>query len=216
MSDIVFFPGMGADANLAPFHEAIPGKHHWVEWADPAGARSLDEYNRQIRVRVPAVVDPVFVGISFGGLPAMALAAEYHAQAVFLIGSLTDAGELAPWLRAAGVFRHIAPSMLFHPHFMPTTLVAKLFGLKKQDHIHLFARMAAGYDGDFIKRLSGFALTESESSRPPCPVYRVHGRRDKIISRPRFADLSVDGGHVISMTHHDEVNDFITRRLLSS
>ena len=46
----------------------------------------------------------------------------------------------------------------------------------------------------------------------PCPIYHIHGRRDFILPAKRTCpdQLIADGGHIISLTNPNEVNDFIT------
>jgi pimeloyl-ACP methyl ester carboxylesterase len=49
------------------------------------------------------------------------------------------------------------------------------------------------------------------------PVFQIHGRRDPLIPARRVeADVMIpDGGHLINMTHADEVNAFMARLLKS-
>jgi hypothetical protein len=43
--------------------------------------------------------------------------------------------------------------------------------------------------------------------------FRIHGRRDVLIPPPAHADLLLDGGHLISMTHPKECVAYIGARV---
>jgi hypothetical protein len=40
-------------------------------------------------------------------------------------------------------------------------------------------------------------------------VFRIHGKHDLVIPPPKQADLLLDGGHLVSMTHAEECVAFI-------
>lgn len=44
------------------------------------------------------------------------------------------------------------------------------------------------------------------------PVYRIHGRQDRVIPLPANVDLVLEGGHLIAMTHAEECCEFMGRR----
>jgi pimeloyl-ACP methyl ester carboxylesterase len=50
-----------------------------------------------------------------------------------------------------------------------------------------------------------------------CPIHHIHGSDDRMIPLPRLhppPDVVIPGGgHVIHLTHADQVNAFISRRL---
>jgi len=49
------------------------------------------------------------------------------------------------------------------------------------------------------------------------PVFHIHGRRDRMIRAAMVTpDLMLpDGGHLINMSHAEQVNDFIRKVLVS-
>ena len=57
-------------------------------------------------------------------------------------------------------------------------------------------------------------LTWSEPPVVTCPVFRIHGDGDRVLPLRGQPDVIVHGGgHVISLTHPEQVNGFINQSL---
>jgi len=70
-------------------------------------------------------------------------------------------------------------------------------------------RMFAGTESTFIRAV-GPAIFQWPGLGPPrTRVRRIHGRRDHIILPPARADLLLNGGHLIAITHARECVNFI-------
>ena len=69
-------------------------------------------------------------------------------------------------------------------------------------------------------RWGGRAIVEWGSAgdfRPPdLPVHQLHGGRDRIIPLIREdAERAIpEGGHLINMTHADQVNEFLSKHMM--
>ena len=70
-------------------------------------------------------------------------------------------------------------------------------------------RMFAEVDAEFIRATCRELSTWSPINDPTIHKYRVHGSGDHVISCPTEADLVIDGGHLIAITHADECVNFI-------
>jgi pimeloyl-ACP methyl ester carboxylesterase len=77
----------------------------------------------------------------------------------------------------------------------------------------MILEMAADVPFEFIRWGARAILEWRGCEELPCPVFHVHGRRDRIIPcRAVKADVRVDGGgHVVNLTHGSEVNSAIAR-----
>jgi pimeloyl-ACP methyl ester carboxylesterase len=208
---VYFFPGLGADDSLAPFHR-LPG--HDVEWvAWPKAIRNdWTDFDESILRESHIEAGAVFVGISFGGMVAQRIARFKKPLAVILIGSLMDPASISPWLRAFKPFLRFFPACFFDMGLAPKFLVAGFFGIRAKEHIALFYEMARRLKPADFKNLNRLALGfEAQSGTVGVPVFRIHGGKDRIIlARAEQREKVVPaGGHLISMTHQEEVNAFI-------
>jgi pimeloyl-ACP methyl ester carboxylesterase len=208
---IVFFPGMGADSSLAAAHRDLGCATRWVEWSSPQGCRTLHEYARRLARDHELARGGFLAGISFGGLVALALAAELEARGVILIGSLRCSGQIAPELRLAALALPLLPARLLAPELAPALLVRRYFGIRTAAQLELLVQMGGKIRGGFLKQLCRLALSVPEPIAAPCPVYTIHGTEDRIVPyRCVRADWPIHGGgHLLSLTHAEPVNEGI-------
>jgi pimeloyl-ACP methyl ester carboxylesterase len=205
-----FFPGLGADASLAPYH-CIPGLEiEWVKWPSvirPSWDHFLADLLRENKIEEGAI----FLGISFGGLVAVRMAERKRPAAIILIGSLVSTRAISPLLRPVRFLVRAVPAFLFNSNWVPAWVVAYFFGIRKDDHLAHFFRMAKGYTSSQAKGLVRLALSAPRTGNF-APTYAIHGGKDRILParyrEPGF--LVKDGGHLLSMTHAEEVNGAIS------
>lgn len=208
----VFFPGLGADSSLARFHPVTDGDVVWIEWPDPI-PEDWGGFVEAIRRQIPAGRELRYVGISFGGLAALATArVQPPGGGVHLIGSLVDRSELMPLFRALlGVVSWI-PEPLFDLRLVPDFLVRHFFGIRDPGHLALFRAMAARLPAKSVKSLCKL-IGAWVAPEAMVDVHRVHGVADRIIRAPSRNGLLLDGGHLISMTHAEEINRWLADSL---
>lgn len=207
----VFFPGLGADSTLARFHPLPVGEALWIEWPDPIPG-DWDGFVEAMMRQIPSNQEPRFVGISFGGLAAMATARRLHPSGgVCLIGSLEDSSELRPLFRLGLRLASWIPAFLFDLRLLPDIVVRHFFGIRESEHLAIFRTMAARLPGKSVKALCRLVATWNPQPGPkPC---RIHGSADRIIRPPTQDVETVEGGHLISMTNAEAVNEWLAARL---
>jgi pimeloyl-ACP methyl ester carboxylesterase len=204
---VVFLPGLAADETMSRYHD-LPGHESiWIRW--PKSIRpDWDAFLGRVIAENPVEAGDRFVGISFGGLVAMRLAARIPPDRIILVGSLRSRAHVTPMLRwppwaAAGL-----PRFAFDLSRVPDAIISRFFGIAGGDHLAHFRAMAAGFPPADIRAMAQLALRPGRMPERGIPVRSVHGDRDRLLP----ADLqAVDhrvagGGHLISMTHSGEVN----------
>jgi len=207
----IFFPGLGADSTLARFHPLPEGESLWIEWPDPIPG-DWDGFVEAMTRQIPSNRELRFVGISFGGLAAMATARRLRpAGGVFLIGSLEDRRELQPLFRLGLTLVPWIPARLFDLRLLPNAVVRHVFGIREPEHLAIFRAMAARLPAKSVKALC--RLLATWTPQPEVKVRRIHGRADGIIRPPRGDVETVQGGHLISMTNAQAVNEWLAARL---
>jgi pimeloyl-ACP methyl ester carboxylesterase len=90
-----------------------------------------------------------------------------------------------------------------------------LFGDLTREQAEILRAMIRDTPLEFL-RWGGRALSRWTGPRDlPMPVYHIHGERDRIIPhRLVRPDVTVmGGGHLINVTHADEVNRYLKERM---
>jgi pimeloyl-ACP methyl ester carboxylesterase len=209
---LILLSGMGADERVfAPQKAAFP-KLIVPRWIEPHTNESLADYAR----RLARVVDPggpcVVGGASFGGFVAMEMARHLQARACVLIGSARSPAELPVRIRA---LRALAPLCRWVPFEVVTRLVgvaADVCGGLSAPATRQFARQVATADAGFLRWATRAVLTWRPSGGPAAPrIFHIHGSRDRTLPARRVRpDVLIDGGgHVITLTHPADVNEFL-------
>ena len=209
---LILLSGMGADERVfARQAEAFP-QLIVPKWIEPRDDESIASY----AARLARVVDPsrpCFVGgASFGGSVAMELARHVDARACFLIGSVRVPEELPLRVRALRRLARATRVMPFETICRLAGSSVEVVGFCSTPTTRKLLRQLSAADAAFLRWATRAVLTWRPDPAPlACPVYHIHGDRDRVLpvacARP---DRVVAGaGHVLSMTHAAEVNNFL-------
>jgi pimeloyl-ACP methyl ester carboxylesterase len=202
-----FFPGLGADESLAAFHP-LPGHDvEWIRWpADPG--RSWEDFATALLAANRIEPGAVLIGISLGGMAAQAVAERTRALGVILIGSCKTSKSVSNWLRPFHPLLGLAPEFLFDMRLMARAPAAWMFGVTAKAHVDLLFAMGSRLSPRQFKRANALALGFPGAANQGIPVFSIHGAADRIIPAAREPRDRIipGGGHLISMTHADQVN----------
>jgi pimeloyl-ACP methyl ester carboxylesterase len=204
---LVFFPGLGADDRLAPFH-VIPGfEARWIAWPELEDTGGWEAFMEKI---LPAIPDEaIYLGISFGGLVALEAARHKRPLALVLIGSLYGSREIPFFFRLAKPLLGFLPAALFDLRFVPKAVISWFFGIHAREHLELFQAMARDLPPARVKQLCKLLLAAAPLHPEGVPILALHGDRDRLLPlRLKHQPIQVvaGGGHLISMTHAPIIN----------
>jgi pimeloyl-ACP methyl ester carboxylesterase len=103
------------------------------------------------------------------------------------------------------------PALFFNMQLMPRFFASWLFGIKRPEDIRFLYSMSRGRRPADFKRLNRLALAFEADGPEGIPVQSIHGTRDHmILARAEPRDVLIEGGgHLISITHADQVNQAI-------
>ncbi|OYW31695.1 MAG: hypothetical protein B7Z47_00345 [Chthoniobacter sp. 12-60-6] len=209
---IYLIPGLGAD------HRNYPGP--WQElpnctaldWPEYHGKACMQEAARFMAEAWKLPPHAILVGTSFGGMLACEMAKFLPVHAVVLIASTTARENFTTtakmkrllrmvWLRLAQrVLRGAQPVLEKIWGRAPTPVARGVL-----DSIQMFSVCQPGFYRNMFHAISTWeGLKDTTVS-----VVRIHGRQDELILPPTQADLFLEGGHLIVMTHARECVNFI-------
>jgi pimeloyl-ACP methyl ester carboxylesterase len=209
---IVLLPGLGADRRLfAALDGTVPDVVVPV-WPQPRRAESLEEFAARWAANAPWPSPVVVGGSSFGGMVALELARHVRAKALALIGSCAHPSELAQPLRLLRRFAGRVPMPPLPTRGPAARALAWYFGADSTSASRLFLDMLRDADPEFVAWAIRAIGSWSPRQLPSIPIWRIHGRRDRLISCPSGAAVVVQSaGHLLPITHGDELAAFIRK-----
>jgi pimeloyl-ACP methyl ester carboxylesterase len=217
---VILLPGMGADARLfAPQRRALPNLTV-PEWVESRRGESLAEYARRWAGSV-RYEPPFFLGgVSFGGMVALEAARYLRPTAVFLIASCRSGSAVARRFAALEWVARALPAQLAARLRGPLAGYVSRLERLGPAHRRLLRALVADAPVPFLRWAVSAIRSwrfERGSVGLGIPVCQIHGQNDRLIPFVRSgADHVIpDGGHLINLTHADEVNQFILARLRS-
>lgn len=209
---LILLSGMGADERVFAPQMAVFPNLIVPRWLEPIAGESLAEFAR----RMAEVVDPgvpcFLGGASFGGMVAMEMQQHLDVCAVILIGSVRAPAELplvARLFRPLALVGRCIPFELFQ---FGGKAVRRIFGRWMKPHVRILLNQLAQSDASFLRWAIFALLSWRGMDEPPAaPVFHIHGDRDRPLAIRYTNPTTVvrGGGHVISLSHAAEVNEFL-------
>ena len=211
MARLLLLPGLGADERLF----AALG-----ELCLPVSPRALpvpghDEPMRNYTLRIAAELnlepEDWIGGSSLGSLIAADIARHRPLAGLVLIGgalsSLTLVAPL-PWL---ALLRHLIPVPVLHPLLASRAVLSLAFGAVPGPAMQLLTAMLESTPDTMLHEGARLATGYFPYTAPRCPVYAIHGGRDRSMRPPPVADcrMIADAGHALALTHPQAVTAFL-------
>lgn len=207
---LVLLPALGTDARLYEPQRALPVELVTPDYPEPEEGESLRDFAR--RMPLP---DPPFAlgGVSMGGMVAQAMCAFVRPTALFLIATARRGEDVAPELRLLERLTRAAPDLVVKNVPARWAFELDVFGRLTAAQKSLLLQMWFGRTTTFLKRAS--RMITSWPGEGDLQAHQIHGDEDQLIPiATQKPDVVVrGGGHLINLTHADEVNRFITERL---
>lgn len=217
---VILLPGMGTNVRLfEPQHAALQNLSV-PDWIEPRRGESLAEYARRWAATIREE-SPFFLGgVSFGGMVALEAARYLRPAGVFLIASCRSG--------RAVTRRFLA--LQWAGRMLPTAVVARLRGpvagyvarLERLEpaHRHRLRELATDAPISFLRWAVSAVRRWSFEDDPASlgiPVHQIHGQNDRVIPLVPGQNCHIvqGGGHLINLTHAEDVNQFILARLQS-
>jgi pimeloyl-ACP methyl ester carboxylesterase len=192
---IFVLPGMGADSTMFDERWKQLPDVTFVNWPPYAGDRTLTEIAARIVAAYSIHDGSVVVGTSLGGMVACEIARLKRLERLALIASATHPDEISLLLKS------LRPLTLFAPIDLLCWSATSIPG----ELTEMFSRSQPAFIRAMIQAI--FKWNGLDPSLP-APL-RIHGKHDRVITPPHNADLLLEGGHLIAMTHAQACCDCI-------
>jgi pimeloyl-ACP methyl ester carboxylesterase len=199
----IILPGMGADSGMYPkaYYRNLPGVD-FVDWPVYEGEKTIAAVARRVIEEYNITGNTIVGGSSLGGMVAVQIAKVLNLDRVILIGSTTRSSDVNPALMKLSGFAHKAPVAGLQ------WIAGKINGSAK----NLFLAMFQKSDGRFMKAMAQAICQWRGMDGYRCDIRHIHGARDRVIFPPaRDATIIPTAGHLLPMTHADEVSRFLAR-----
>ena len=211
---LILFSGLGADASIFAPQKARFPQLIVPPWTTPRPGDSLSDYCERMASTLSVTGPCVIGGASFGGIIALEMARFVNPRAVLLIGSVREPAALPRHVRALRPLRGLTdwlPLAMFQWSAAPLGTGS---GRRLAPHLGGLAGQFGQADRAVLRWSMRQMLTWSEPPVVTCPVFRIHGDCDRVLPlRGQPDSVVAGGGHVISLTHAEQVNAFVNECL---
>ena len=211
----ILIPGMGADERLFGPQRAYGFDFEVPSMPIPEPADDMPTYAARVRDRLALDGPCVIGGVSFGGMLAYELAALCRARCALMIASCRSRAVIPGYYRLAELVSRFLPDSLIRRRCVASSrILARLESLNHAQY-RLIRDMSIDVPVLFLRRVGRMILRWDGVPPLSCPRYHIHGQIDRVVPlKGNEPDEVVpDGGHLINLTHAEQVNRFIERHL---
>ncbi len=212
---LILLPGLGTDARLFEPQRRAFERLEVPDWLPPERNESLADYARRMAEGIDATPRFYLGGMSLGGMVAFEMAKVLEPECVFLIASSTSTAYV-PWQHRfnAWLLRWLPFNPLRRKSKLMRCSVPRL-GARTPEQEKLAADMLRDADPAFMRWAVLAIVGWRPVGEPTCPVYCIHGSDDRLIPlrAVRAGRVVEGGGHLINLTHADEVNAFLAEHM---
>jgi pimeloyl-ACP methyl ester carboxylesterase len=171
----------------------------FINWPDYRGEESIAGIATRV-VEENSIGDgAILIGSSLGGIVACEISGQVALRDLILIGSAVSPREISRLLA------------LLHPlaQLAPVEFIQRATGKIPGE----LARMFTSSDAGFIRAMCCAIFDWRGLDFSRTEPLRIHGAKDCVIPIPPKVDLTINGGHLVAMTHPEECVGFIETHL---
>ena len=217
---IIFIPGLGADRRIfGPQLQMFPNAIV-AERLPAMPDESLDDYAQRLAEKYDPKGPCYIVGHSFGGVLAPKVARHLDVRGVILVSSIRGATELPTHYRICRpiVFRVRWLAKLFMLGFIGMlrcmlTVCPWLMTKARRNGARQFIEIPL--DNFYWIACRTLDWNEAPPEHYDFPLFQIHGAWDPVLHCRRTSpDVAIPrAGHLITLSHADEVNAFIREKI---
>jgi surfactin synthase thioesterase subunit len=195
---------MGADATMYGSAFRILKDVRYADWPHYDNEKSIKDVALKLIDQYKINSSDIVGGSSLGGIVASEIAKYIELRNIILIGSTLTPESISPILKKLSVLSEIAPINLIQTFAGKANVITK----------NKFLKMFGNVNSAFIKAMCKAVFEWDGNPAPQCACSHIHGAKDVVIYPPKTgATIIGDGGHLIALSHEDEVVEFIKKSI---
>ena len=208
---LILLPGLSASrAVFAPQLRHFPDLIA-PDWPAPISGESLAGYAERFAASLMRYQPCILGGMSFGGMLAQEMARHLHPLGLVLIATIRGPDQLPRYAKFGRAVRGLIP-------WLPIRLLQSLTGVFEWPGIRswfpvrrILAEQFRIADPNLFRWSLEQILLWPVAPEVSCPVWQIHGDSDPVLPASLTTPdrLIAGGGHVLSLTHPVEVNQFL-------
>jgi pimeloyl-ACP methyl ester carboxylesterase len=210
MKHIYCISGFGADERVFSKINFLGNDVHFIKWIHPLQNESIAHYALRMREQIQHK-DPLFFGLSFGGILSIELAKMMSTERVIIISSIKTYHEMPRWMRLTGKMQldKIVPLKSFD---VIKPIENYNLGIENKEELQLVNEYRNSISPEYTN-WSVHQILNWKNEWIPENIVHIHGRKDHIFPiRNVTADYVVDdGGHFMIMNKSEQVNAIFTK-----
>jgi pimeloyl-ACP methyl ester carboxylesterase len=208
--NVYFISGMGADGRLFK-HIRLPEGYsmHFVKWITPEANDTIPGYAARLVGQIDTSQPFALIGVSLGGIMAVEISKITSPVATIIIGSIPVAAHLPRYYYTLGTSLGLL-QVLPGSFFKNAARLKRNFTRESSKDKMLVLQMIDDSDGDFLLWAMK-AVLKWQNKDLPQRLWHIHGTRDIVfpIMLTRPSHIIKKSGHLVVMTHADEVNGIL-------
>lgn len=212
MKHCYLFSGLGVDERVFQYVDLPDCNVHFIKWIPPVKKESIEDYASRLLAQIETV-EPVLVGLSFGGMVAIEVAKLIKTEKVILISSAKTKNEIPFYYRLAG--------MLNLHQLLPAGLMKQgnfisywIFGISNKRDKELLNAILKDTDAGFLTWAID-KIVNWKNTRVPNNLIHIHGTADRILPIGFVApdERIVGGGHFMVVDKAGQVSELLRKYL---
>lgn len=176
---VYLMPGMAANPSIFRYIKLPSDRFevHWLEWFVPQKRMTLEEYAKELAAGIRHV-NPVLLGVSFGGMLVQEMARHIKVRKVIIVSTVKSASELPKrmkWARATKVYK-LLPTGLVNNVEM---LAKYTMGEKMNKRLELYEEYLSIRDKNYIN-WSIEQIVNWKARSFDAELVHIHGENDAV------------------------------------
>jgi esterase/lipase len=208
MKEIYLISGLGADKRVFDFLDLSDFKVNYINWIDPGNNESIEDYAFRISKQINSV-NPVLIGVSFGGMIAIEIGKNIEVDKIVLISSAQSKQDIPFVYRFIGQLKLnklIPTSLLQNVNF----LTYWFFGVKNQTEKALLKSIIRDTDANFLRWAIDKIVNWNNVSEVH-NIITIHGVSDRILPIQKPDYEIAEGGHLMIINKAREVSRILKK-----
>jgi pimeloyl-ACP methyl ester carboxylesterase len=207
---IFLLPGLGADERMFSRLHAYGVPLLAPRLLVPGAGEEMEAYARRTAAALGVTASDVVGGSSFGSMVAAAMAREIPVRGLALIGGALGAETLLTSTRGMGLLR-LLPLGLLRPLLRSDQALERICGADDPEFLALARTMLGEAPDQLLRRGAYLAGSYRPPAPPRCPIFAIHGGRDRVMAPPPVSGCRIvpGAGHGIAFSHAVEVGTFL-------